>query len=525
MAHLLHLLNLKIMFLEGLKMEKDDKYSKELEKLNKRIAENPDDSNLFRERAELNLENGKGIEWLKDIDKAIELDPQNVDNYLFRGKINWDLLKSNADDPKFNIQKKLFRAPISDYKKALELISDNNKSIMDMQKADSIIVDIVLIYIELNDYEKAYEYFMKIGYYYEYGEETTREILKIADYFEEKEEYEKEFDIITNIDPDDYNCASDVFYLEKLKYINDKLLEKQKNIYKKKLERKDQEAANKYEKTKIEIDKKIEQAKDEERNKIIADISHSIKNMISTVIDPLENLKNEKEVKPVVIDNALRGANLIREIVNAMNLSFKGSIKDFHYDAVHNKSKESLSLQSLLIESIKHSVRNMFDAKYFGNFMRKYFPTKEIYTQAKSDWSLVSQSNEFNEIKKFLNKYFFKTDVFFGNAEKFIIGNEKGSAIKLHILFQELILNAVKYTTFVSKENRFFKLHFSNDEKQIRLLVENTYKPKEKTRTTGLGHVIITNFTKLLQTKPEIKKDDKVYSVEINFENFWKNKI
>ena len=272
-------------------------------------------------------------------------------------------------------------------------------------------------------------------------------------------------------------------------------------------------------------DKEVANARIEERNKIMADLSHSIKNMISTVIDPLENLKNEKEVKPVVIDNALRGANLIREIVNAMNLSFKGSIKDFHYDAVHNKSKESLSLQSLLIESIKHSVRNMFDAKYFGNFMRKYFPTKEIYTQAKSDWSLVSQSNEFNEIKKFLNKYFFKTDVFFGNAEKFIIGNEKGSAIKLHILFQELILNAVKYTTFVSKENRFFKLHFSNDEKQIRLLVENTYKPKEKTRTTGLGHVIITNFTKLLQTKPEIKKDDKVYSVEINFENFWKNKI
>lgn len=509
-------------------MEKDDKYSEELKNLNKKIAENPDDSNLFRERAKLNLENVKLIESKKDITKAIELDPNNPDYYSFRGSIyeTYYLLSKQWAHETIKIKPltKCLISAVEDCKKALELISDN-KNNKDYEQKESIIIHIVLLCIELNDYEMAYEYFMKIGYYYDYDEETTREILKIADYFEEKEEYDKEFDIITNIEPDDYNRASNVFYLEELKYINKKLLEKQKNIYEKKLERKDQEAANKYEKTKIEIDKKIEQAKDEERNKIIADLSHSIKNMISTVIDPLENLKNEKEIKPVVIDNALRGANLIREIVNAMNLSFKGSIKDFHYDAEHNKWKESVSLQSLFIESIKHSVRNMFDAKYFGNFMRKYFPTKEIYAQAKSDWSLVSQSNEFNEIKKFLNKYFFKTEVSFGNAEKFIIGNEKGSAIKLHILFQELILNAVKYTTFVSKENRFFKLHFSNDEKQIRLLVENTYKPKVKTKTTGLGHVIIDNFSKLLQTKPKIKKDAKMYSVEIKFENFWKNKI
>ena len=135
----------------------------------------------------------------------------------------------------------------------------------------------------------------------------------------------------------------------------------------------------------------------EERKKIIADLSHSIKNLISTVIDPLENLRQEPSIKPQVIENALKGANLIREIVNAMNLSFKGSIDDFRYDAKHNTDTESQDLKSILIEALKHSVGNMFDGKYFGTFMREYFPEKSLYLNAKEEWSTLSQSNDLNE--------------------------------------------------------------------------------------------------------------------------------
>jgi len=102
----------------------------------------------------------------------------------------------------------------------------------------------------------------------------------------------------------------------------------------------------------VEEEKSIAQARIEERNKIIADLSHYVKNMISSVIDPLENLKSETEIKPIIIQNALRGANLIREIVNAMNLSFKGSIDDFYYDAVHNTGKEKLDFKTIFYKNI-----------------------------------------------------------------------------------------------------------------------------------------------------------------------------
>ncbi|MEA3475695.1 MAG: tetratricopeptide repeat protein [Candidatus Cloacimonadota bacterium] len=450
-----------------------------IRKISEEIENNPNDPKNYVNRGIMYWGNKEFSNAKKDFNKAIKLEPNNAWFYHFRGMI----YKEQRNNE--NALKDMYKAS-------------------EMEPDDIVYIESILdTLISMGRYNKAYYFFGEtIGKTHWDGKIYLEEIdITIISELAKHLAYQKQYD-----------KANDI--IEKLYEINFTDLNPRDDL---RLE------LNKIKKIKHEHE--IKETRIEERNKILADLSHSIKNMISTVIDPLENLKNEKEIKPIVIDNALRGANLIREIVNAMNLSFKGSIKDFHYDAEHNKSKEGLSLQSLLIESIKHSVRNMFDAKYFGNFMRKYFPAKDIYTQAKSDWSSVSQSNNFNEIQKFLNKYFFKTDISFGNAEQLIIGNEKGSAIKLHILFQEIILNAVKYTTFVSKENRFFKLHFSNNEKQIRLLVENTYKPKVKTKTTGLGHVIIENFSKLLQTKPKIKKDDKMYSVEIKFENFWRNKI
>ena len=101
------------------------------------------------------------------------------------------------------------------------------------------------------------------------------------------------------------------------------------------------------------------------------------------------------------------------------------------------------------------------------------------------------------------------------------MGNEKGSAIKLLILFQELILNAVKYSGFVEKQERLLRIHFSSDAEQLLLKVQNRFNPTVKVKTSGIGHVIIENFAELLNTKPIIDKDNNMYSIVITFKNFW----
>lgn len=268
-----------------------------------------------------------------------------------------------------------------------------------------------------------------------------------------------------------------------------------------------------------------EKIREEERKKIIADLSHSIKNLISTVIDPLENLKQEASVKPQVIENALRGANLIREIVNAVNLSFKGSIEDFRYDTAHNTDSDSQDVKAIITAALKHSVGNMFDGKYFGIFMRKYFPEKPLYLAAKAEWSNLSQANSLDQLQPFLETYFFNPDFDLNQAEQFVIGNQKGSIIKLMILFQEMILNAVKYSAFIDRKSRFLKIRFETTGPDVSILVENPFDAQTKVKTSGIGHVIIQNFAQLLDTIPVIKHDGGIYSVQIRFQNIWKEAL
>ena len=265
----------------------------------------------------------------------------------------------------------------------------------------------------------------------------------------------------------------------------------------------------------------IEQIKLDERTKLIGDLSHSIKNLISTVIDPLENLKQEAGAEKRIIENALRGANLIREIVHAMNLSSKGSVHDFYYDIKHNSGEGSSSLKTIITSALKYSIRNMFDGKYFSNFMRKYFPSRELYIEAKSEWEVLSQSESLEQLMPFLQRYFFKTDIATQDAENFIVGNQKGSAIKLLILFQELILNAVKYSAFVLPENRLLRVDFAADKHHVSLKIANRFKADVRTKTSGLGHVIIENLSQLFDANHKVNREDDVYVVSINFKNFW----
>lgn len=289
-------------------------------------------------------------------------------------------------------------------------------------------------------------------------------------------------------------------------------------IYEKKARREEQ--ANQQ----AQQERLIEQAKVEERNKVIADLSHSIKNLLSTVIDPLENLKRSAQgTDRRIIENALRGTNLVREIVNGMNLSSQGDLEDFYHDARHNTGPNASNLKLILTEALKSAIANMFDGKYFSNFMRKYFPSKDLYLQAKSQWEQIALINETKPIAAFLQEYFFKTEILWNEAERLVLGNDKGSATKLLILCQEMLLNAIKYSAFVERERRVLKLVFTVNPAQICIKIQNRFSPDSHIKTSGLGHVIIENFAERMNASAIIEKNDDIYSIEFACVNFWEN--
>jgi hypothetical protein len=176
----------------------------------------------------------------------------------------------------------------------------------------------------------------------------------------------------------------------------------------------------------------------------------------------------------------------------------------------------------MIFESLKNAVGNMYDGKYFSAFQEGYFQTEQSFIDAKSNWnSGISQSKNLEDFSDFTRAYFFETFINIGHTEDLIIGNERGSAVKLLILFGELILNAVKYSAFVERDKRFVKIEILHNSKEIFVLIENRFNPKKRVKTAGLGNVVITNFAKLLNTSPVINRVNDIYSIKITFENFW----
>ena len=204
-----------------------------------------------------------------------------------------------------------------------------------------------------------------------------------------------------------------------------------------------------------------------------------------------------------------------------MNLSFKSSIDDFIHDVQHNQSGEAMSISRMVTESLKHSAGNMFDGKYFEKFMRKYFPTKDAFIQARDRWSEATADNDLDRITAALSEHFLRTEISLDGAEEFLMGNEKGSAVKMLILIQEMILNAVKYAAYVPKDQRFMSIRLTEEAQQLAFTVENTYDPAIRMKSSGLGHVIIRNFAVILGDEPSITKEDGIHTITVRFPHFW----
>jgi len=266
----------------------------------------------------------------------------------------------------------------------------------------------------------------------------------------------------------------------------------------------------------------ILQARLDERNKVIADLSHSLKNIIATVADPLENLRQTKEYVDITIEKALRGANLVREITNAMNYSLKGSIADFYHDAEHNQGHDAQTLAGMVNTSLRNSVSNMFDTKYFSNFSKNYFPDRDSFFLAKNDWTNIGADAETDRIANFIEKYLTKIEIELNEVGNLAIGNDKGSAVKLLTIIQEMILNAIKYSSFVEPSARTVRIKISGEANYLTISVENKFKPQVKAKTTGMGQVILKNFAEMLNTTLEIDTANEIYSAKFKIPNFWR---
>ncbi|KAA3604110.1 MAG: tetratricopeptide repeat protein [Calditrichaeota bacterium] len=443
---------------------KEENYGEATNDFSKVIELVPEDIQALQLVSECLIKMNKYKEACEYLDKAIAIKPENAILFYKRGLCYYWLDK--------------IELAIEDFTQAIELEPENYESYYKRG----------LCFKSLNKYQNALKDISKSIELY--GGNRFSEDFELAEMLKSRSKI--------YLTLNDYDLA--IKDLEKIKYV----------------------CHNEYEGNSIGDD--IQEIKvQQERDRIMSNLSHSIKNLIASVIDPLENMKRKQTYNPFAIENALKGTNLIREVVNAMNLSHHNSFEDFLYDA-KNIDDEGMNFEQVILDALKYSVGNMFDGKYFSNFVENYFPTEEIFIEAKELWVNISQTEDLQKLIGFLQKYFFRLNLNLDEAKEMVIGNAKGSRIKFTILFQELLLNAVKYSSFLPKENRSIKISVLQNSNEITFEVENSFKENQKTKSTGLGLEIIRSFANLLKTAPKIKKENQIYSVGIVFQNLWKVK-
>jgi len=264
-------------------------------------------------------------------------------------------------------------------------------------------------------------------------------------------------------------------------------------------------------------------SKIEERDRILSNLSHSIKNLLISVSNPLYNIRQEIPKKANIIDSALRGTSLIREIVNSINMSLSISIDDLIYDIKH-PDENAHSLERIINDALIYSIGNMFDFKYFNKFADNYFPkaiSNARYAEIKEAWQGISDQHP-DQLVTFANAYMFDLSCYLEDAKELIIGDEKSSAVKLMILFQEIIFNAVKYSSYVKREQRCIEIILKLEGDFIIFSVKNSFRPEIMAKSTGFGKTVIENYVRVLDCEPEIQTANSIYSITLKFKNLWR---
>lgn len=256
--------------------------------------------------------------------------------------------------------------------------------------------------------------------------------------------------------------------------------------------------------------------REDERKKVLFEMSHSIKNLVATISDPLTMLQaelNDKQRR--IIENALSGTELIRDLAVGVHMSMRGENGAWRKD-VQEPGFGATTLDKIILDAMRHAISNMFDGKYFAQFVRNYFGRDlDTFMQAQNDWKAAQTAEQVFDC---INKYFFNFKIDCHDTDmKIPVGDRDGTATKLLILFQELFLNAVKYSSFAESDKRFVKVDITITADKWNIEISNSAIDRKNVKSSGIGLAVIKNFAELFEATYNARLDSDVYTATMKF--------
>lgn len=242
----------------------------------------------------------------------------------------------------------------------------------------------------------------------------------------------------------------------------------------------------------------------EKSERLLRFMAHEVKGLISAmVIDPLQLMLRQGQGDSDVVDDALRGTRLLREMVNAVNLASVGADEDMRkkdQEAVRSDVADpddgAMTFSSILFHSLKAACSNMFDNRNFNKYFKVHFSASEAYLRAREHFMSI-QNNDLDELGRFCSDHLaIRVDQkdLADEVGSLSVGNANNSALKMLVLFQEVIQNAVKYVSLVDKKRRKICFRAKVVDDEVSIEVVNACNADGDVEDTKVGAEIINGI-------------------------------
>ena len=220
-----------------------------------------------------------------------------------------------------------------------------------------------------------------------------------------------------------------------------------------------------------------------ERDNIITTISHNIKGTIGSVITNLNGLKGIVYQNRSALEGALRGVEIISNMVSDIQRGYKYTYEMF-YDDICSPDHDGICFYDIVLWGTKIVIDSIFSDDFYEE-QKRFFSDDEkecLYGE------YTSLSEGLDCLQEYINKNLASME--FRIPEHLLktkIGNRNGTATNIYIVLNELMKNAFRALAQVPREKRVFSIEASERENDIVFVIENSCCPQSDQRVKGVG--------------------------------------
>lgn len=224
-------------------------------------------------------------------------------------------------------------------------------------------------------------------------------------------------------------------------------------------------------------------------------INHSIKNLITSIHGALSRLErrlpSEQEFMCNLLRQAKQGVVIASDLANAITCSYRQTGEELWYeDLLPGNAK--WSVQDILYDALSASIPHMFFRRYsqYEQECKNYFPDTDEAVRAENSWYDLS---DIDARLNWINQNLFHIKVDDAEIASCKVGNKYSTKTHLYILFNEILLNAVKAASYVDKDQRMITIRLTYQDGDICVDISNSAN-QNRGVSGGYGKIIIDNY-------------------------------